>query len=279
MKIHHDTWLCTYWVATISRLLQIIGLFCERALWKRRYSAKETYNCKDLTNRSPSIPEACVRLCVRLCRSFFAKEPRIIGLFPRKWPVKIRHRGCVCVFVCVCVCVCVCSRVSLCVCLRVCVYVYASVCRGVCVCVCVWMCVCVCRVFLCLCLSPSLSLTQTLFVCVCLYACVHVSMCACVRLSLCESLWVSVSLCVSIFCVSVVSHVWVSACLFSVFLLSLCMWLCVYIYAFTNIQLHVHSTRVATRLVFPQEVPRIFKQHKNQGNASNKVQSQFGSAS
>ena len=25
------------------------------------------------------------------CRSFFAKEPLIIGLFCRKWPVKIRH--------------------------------------------------------------------------------------------------------------------------------------------------------------------------------------------
>jgi len=32
------------WVATISRLLQILGLFCKRALSKRRYSAKETYH-------------------------------------------------------------------------------------------------------------------------------------------------------------------------------------------------------------------------------------------
>ena len=30
-------------VATISRLLKMIGLFCKRALLKRRYSAKETY--------------------------------------------------------------------------------------------------------------------------------------------------------------------------------------------------------------------------------------------
>jgi len=28
----------------ISRLLKMIGLFCKRALYKRRYSAKETYN-------------------------------------------------------------------------------------------------------------------------------------------------------------------------------------------------------------------------------------------
>jgi len=34
-------------VATISRLLKIIGLFCKRTLQKRLYSAKETYNFKE----------------------------------------------------------------------------------------------------------------------------------------------------------------------------------------------------------------------------------------
>jgi len=38
-----------YAVATSSRLLKIIGLFCKRALSKRRYSAKETYNFKEPT--------------------------------------------------------------------------------------------------------------------------------------------------------------------------------------------------------------------------------------
>jgi len=33
-----------YGLATISSLLQFIGLFCKRALLKRRYSAKETRN-------------------------------------------------------------------------------------------------------------------------------------------------------------------------------------------------------------------------------------------
>ena len=42
-------------MATISRLLKIIGLFCKRALSKRRYSAKETYNFKEPTNRSHPI--------------------------------------------------------------------------------------------------------------------------------------------------------------------------------------------------------------------------------
>jgi len=44
-----------YGVATISRLLKIIGLFCKRALQKRQYSAKETYNFKEPTNRSHPI--------------------------------------------------------------------------------------------------------------------------------------------------------------------------------------------------------------------------------
>ena len=33
----------------------IIGIFCKRALQKRRYSAKETYNLKEPTNRSHPI--------------------------------------------------------------------------------------------------------------------------------------------------------------------------------------------------------------------------------
>jgi len=44
-----------YGVATISTLLQIIGLFCKSALLKRRYSAKEINNFKEPTNRSHPI--------------------------------------------------------------------------------------------------------------------------------------------------------------------------------------------------------------------------------
>jgi len=44
-----------YGVATISRLFRIIGLFCKRALQKRLYSAKKTYNFKELTNHSHPI--------------------------------------------------------------------------------------------------------------------------------------------------------------------------------------------------------------------------------
>ena len=45
----------TYGVASISRLLKIVGLFCRRALSKRLYFAKETYNFKEPTNRSHPI--------------------------------------------------------------------------------------------------------------------------------------------------------------------------------------------------------------------------------
>ena len=44
-----------YWVATMSRLLKFIGLFCKRAIQKRRYSAKET--CNFLNKPAPSRPD------------------------------------------------------------------------------------------------------------------------------------------------------------------------------------------------------------------------------
>jgi len=53
-----------YREATISRLLQIVGLFCKRALQKRRYSAKETYDFKELSNRSHPI---CVKWREECC--------------------------------------------------------------------------------------------------------------------------------------------------------------------------------------------------------------------
>ena len=44
-----------YGVALVSRIDKIIGLFCKRALQKRQYSAKETYNFIDPTDRSHAI--------------------------------------------------------------------------------------------------------------------------------------------------------------------------------------------------------------------------------
>ena len=45
----------TYGVALASRTDKIIGFFCKRALQKRRYFAKETYNFIDPTDRSHPI--------------------------------------------------------------------------------------------------------------------------------------------------------------------------------------------------------------------------------
>ena len=42
LQIYIQIYLHTYGVAPISRLLQIIGLFCKRALYKRLYSTKES---------------------------------------------------------------------------------------------------------------------------------------------------------------------------------------------------------------------------------------------
>jgi len=50
-----------YRVTTISRLLKMVGLFCKRALQKRLYSAQETYNSKEPTNRSHLI-SVCIAL-------------------------------------------------------------------------------------------------------------------------------------------------------------------------------------------------------------------------
>ena len=59
-------------VATISRLLKIINLFCKRALQKRRYSAKETYNFKKPTSRSH--PRECVHSVTRRCMNTYVRD-------------------------------------------------------------------------------------------------------------------------------------------------------------------------------------------------------------
>jgi len=66
-------------VATISRLRKIIGLFCQRALYKRRYSAKETYKFKEPINRSHPIhiytnTHAETYSCNPMIREFVLRE-------------------------------------------------------------------------------------------------------------------------------------------------------------------------------------------------------------
>jgi len=57
----------SYGVASVSRIDKIIGLFCKRALQKRRYSAKETYNLIDPTDCSHPIVRFPVWVWVRMC--------------------------------------------------------------------------------------------------------------------------------------------------------------------------------------------------------------------
>jgi len=45
-KETYDSRMSTFCISMISGLLEIIGLFCKRALWKRLYSAKGTYNSR-----------------------------------------------------------------------------------------------------------------------------------------------------------------------------------------------------------------------------------------
>jgi len=80
--LHCHVLMC-YGVATISRLLQIIGLFCKRTLWKRRYSAKETCNFKEPTNRSHPIVLHChVLMCYVVAT--ISKLLQIMGLFCKR---------------------------------------------------------------------------------------------------------------------------------------------------------------------------------------------------
>jgi len=69
-----------YVVATISRLLKTIGLFWKRALQKRLYSAKETCNFKEPTNRSHPI---CghLMLLVSLHKKLLQKSSSFAGSF------------------------------------------------------------------------------------------------------------------------------------------------------------------------------------------------------
>ena len=62
-----------YGVAMMSRLLKISGFFCKRALSKRRYSAKETYNLKEPTNRNHPIAPKVSCAKEKVCKTYKKK--------------------------------------------------------------------------------------------------------------------------------------------------------------------------------------------------------------
>ena len=65
----------TYGVAATSRLLKRIGLFCKRDLQKRRYSAKETCNFKEPTNRSYPIPHFPGKRALHFIKTALHSDP------------------------------------------------------------------------------------------------------------------------------------------------------------------------------------------------------------
>ena len=58
-----------YGVATISRLLKIVSLFCKKALQKRHIFCKESYNFREPTNRSHHSMKECLGTALALCCS------------------------------------------------------------------------------------------------------------------------------------------------------------------------------------------------------------------
>ena len=95
-----------YGVALVSRIEKIVGLFCKGDLLKRRYSAKETYNFIDPTDRShPTRAELrCgfvhigTKICMHVYRSYVYKYTYI-------------HKY-------------ICMHVYICIYIHICVYIY-----------------------------------------------------------------------------------------------------------------------------------------------------------
>ena len=64
-----------YGVATMSRLLQIIGLFCRMSSLLKGFLAKETYDFKEPTNRSHPIPLVVAQFGISIWGSSYEGSP------------------------------------------------------------------------------------------------------------------------------------------------------------------------------------------------------------
>jgi len=108
-------------VATSSRLLKIVGLFCKRTLQKRLYSAKETNNFKEPTNCWHPIQSKIARGCqFSLVMSLFVPKYLfvitmnlilatcfLVVIIYASIPAHVRICFCVCMGICVRECTCV----------------------------------------------------------------------------------------------------------------------------------------------------------------------------
>ena len=104
----------SYGVATTSRFLKIIGLFCKKILQKRRYSAKMTYNFGEPTNCSHPIPPshlcaipsdkpiACLLVYMKKNQGFIhiCKFKGLYIYVQKQLPVFLHIYRCFCTYMC-----------------------------------------------------------------------------------------------------------------------------------------------------------------------------------
>jgi len=91
------------WVATLSRLLKIICLFCRISSLLWGSFVQETYNFKEPTNRSHPIYDPCFYLH---CNTTY------VCMFTCRMHVRVNvHIARACVCICVRSCACACARV------------------------------------------------------------------------------------------------------------------------------------------------------------------------
>jgi len=112
-RLFHKSYIDSYgadYVLPQQSRMWMIHLFCKRALEKRLYSAKETYNFKEPTNRSHPILVATTTWTTDDAPESSADS-------------ELEKAACVCVYMCMCFCVFLCVRVCVCVCICVCVYI------------------------------------------------------------------------------------------------------------------------------------------------------------
>ena len=112
----HKRDLFTYGVASLSSIDKILGLVCKRALYKRQYSAKETYHLFDPTDRSHHIPK--FSMCADQAPQSCAQA--LLPLLPCTLPPPPLHASCL--LLSPQLCLHVYMYIYLCVCIQIYIY-------------------------------------------------------------------------------------------------------------------------------------------------------------